>query len=136
MTSSAGPNIAIVVLDTLRKDAFDEYFDWLPGTRYEQAWSTSNWTVPAHASLFTGEYPSTVETHAKRKVLDHDAPTLAESLQAEEYRTRGISANVHVSSAFDFDRGFDEFYELGWRACRRVLIAQQSDLRCHLLVRG
>jgi len=48
-------SIALVVLDTLRKDSFDEHFDWLEGVRYDNAWSTSHWTHPAHGSLFTGD---------------------------------------------------------------------------------
>lgn len=58
--SSENPNIALIVLDTLRKDSFDEHFDWLPGRRFENAWAPSHWTVPVHASLFTGHYPSEV----------------------------------------------------------------------------
>lgn len=51
-------NIALVVLDTLRKDLFDAHFGWMPGERFEHAWSTTHWTAAAHASLFTGLYPS------------------------------------------------------------------------------
>jgi arylsulfatase len=102
-------NIAIVVLDTLRKDTFDEQFDWLPGRRYERAYSTSNWTVPAHASLFTGRYASEVAVHAKDIYLDCDRSVLAERLSAAGYTTRAFSANTNISGHFAFDRGFDHF---------------------------
>ena len=102
-------NIALVVLDTLRKDAFDKYFDWLPGKRFERAYSTANWTVPAHASLFTGLYSSEVGVHAKNMYFDADEPAIAEQLQEAGYETRAFSANTNVSGHFDFDRGFTEF---------------------------
>jgi arylsulfatase A-like enzyme len=103
------PNIAVVVLDTLRKDAFDEQFGWLPGLSFENAWSTSHWTVPAHGSLFTGEYPSEAGVHAKSRALDWPGEVLTERLRAQGYRTRGFSANVNVSPELEFTRGFDEF---------------------------
>lgn len=102
-------NIAVVVLDTLRKDAFDEHFDWLPGRRYENAWSTSHWTVPAHGSLFTGKYPSEAGVHSKSPILDYPEDTLAERLSAEGYTTRAFSSNVNITPQQNFDRGFDEF---------------------------
>jgi len=108
--SSKKPNIAIVVLDTLRKDAFDRHFDWLNGTRYENAWSTSHWTPPSHASLFTGRYGSELGVHGKSKHMDCSELTISELLQREGWNTRGYSNNVHISHWFNFDRGFDEFH--------------------------
>ncbi|WP_227375266.1 sulfatase-like hydrolase/transferase [Haladaptatus halobius] len=102
-------NIAVVVLDTLRKDTFDEHFGWLPGRRFERAYSTANWTVPAHASLFTGRYASEVGVHAKNNYLDCSEPTLAERLRDSGYKTRAFSANTNVTGHFDFDRGFTDF---------------------------
>lgn len=103
-------NVALVVLDTLRVDAFREEFDWLPGHRFEQAWSPANWTVPVHGSLFTGHSPGEIGVHAKHQSLDCPEPTLAELLSKEGYRTRAFSANPNVSPIFEFDRGFEEFY--------------------------
>ena len=102
-------DIALVVLDTLRKDAFDRHFDWLPGKTFEQAYSPSHWTVPAHASIFTGAYASEIAIHAKNLYFDHDGPTLVEQLQRAGYTTRALSANPNISGHFDFDRGFEEF---------------------------
>lgn len=102
-------SIAIVVLDTLRKDFFDEYFDWLPGLRFESAYSTSNWTGPAHASLFTGHYGSTVGVTSKSPSLSCDRQVLPEILAERGFTTRGWSANTNASTATDFDRGFEEF---------------------------
>lgn len=111
---SQPPNIALVVLDTLRKDSFEDYFDWLPGTRFENAWSTSHWTVPAHGSLFTGQYASEIGVYANASSLDCNEPVLAEQLREAGYTTRAFSANVNVSEQFAFNRGFDEF-KGSWR---------------------
>jgi len=102
-------NIALIVLDTLRKDAFDRYFDWLPGRRYERTYTTANWTVPAHASLFTGRYGSEVGVHAEHLYCDCPEPTLAEQLSEAGYTTRAFSANTNITSYFEFDRGFADF---------------------------
>lgn len=110
MTSEKSPSVAVVVLDTLRADTFKEHFEWVPGVRYDNAWSTSHWTVPAHASLFTGRYGSEVGVHGKSKHLNCPEATLAERLRDVGWTTRGYSNNVHVSQWFNFDRGFDEFH--------------------------
>ncbi|ELZ18121.1 sulfatase-like hydrolase/transferase [Natrinema limicola] len=107
-------NVALIVLDTLRYDAFEEHFDWLPGRRFEYAWSTSHWTVPAHASLFTGRYASEVGIYAGAQTFDCPEPLLAERLQEGGYTTRAFSANPNISPVFDADRGFEQF-EKSWR---------------------
>jgi len=101
-------NVAVVVLDTVRKDTFDEFFDWLPGKRFDNAYSTSHWTVPAHASLFTGKYGSEVGVLAKNRTLDCKDPVIAERLSDAGYQTRAWTANPNVSQTGNWDRGFDE----------------------------
>ncbi|MFC4543274.1 sulfatase-like hydrolase/transferase [Halosolutus amylolyticus] len=107
-------NIALIVLDTLRKDTFDEHFDWLPGQQFENAWSTSHWTVPAHASLFTGKYASEAGVYRGAQMLDVDEEVLPERFSRAGYTTRAFSANPNISSQFSFDRGFDQF-KGSWR---------------------
>ena len=106
-------NIALVVLDTLRKDAFDNHFDWLPGTSFENSWSVANYTVPVHGSLFAGKYPSELGVHAKSEEFDCPEPSLAEELSAAGYKTRAYSANPLVTHMQSFDRGFTDFRS-GW----------------------
>lgn len=108
-------NVALVVLDTLRKDAFDDHFEWLPGLRFENAWAPSHWTVPVHASMFGGKYPSELGVYANSERLDCPDPVLAEQLSDAGYTTRGFTTNGNISDHFDFDRGFDVFTE-NWRA--------------------
>jgi len=112
-------NIALVVLDTLRKDAFDEHFEWLPGRRFENAWAPSHWTTPVHASLFTGKYASEIGVVAGSQSLDCERSVLAEHLAEAGYRTRGVSCNINVSEAYDFNRGFDELEAINFRPPHR-----------------
>lgn len=109
------PSVAVVVLDTLRADAFEAEFDWLSGVRFETAYSTSHWTVPAHASLFTGRYASEVGVHAKSPALDCGEQTLAEALRSAGYATRLWTANPQLFEWDGWGRGFDQHvgpYEL------------------------
>lgn len=111
------PNVILVVLDTARAETVYSLLDRgeLPGmqkfdetgTRFERAFTTSPWTLPSHASLFTGQRTGDHGTHAGNKAFDPSVPPLAELLSEQGYETRGISANGWISSEFGFDRGFD-----------------------------
>jgi arylsulfatase A-like enzyme len=108
-------SLALVVLDTLRKESFDDHFEWLPGRRFENAWAPSHWTVPVHASLFAGKYPSELGVYANHETLDCPDPVVAERASDAGYRTRAFSANGNISDHFRFDRGFEQFI-MDWRA--------------------
>ena len=108
---SSMTRIALVVLDTLRKDTFEEYFDWLPGRYYTDAVSTSHWTIAAHASMVTGQYPGELGVNMKDTERGgFDGPVLAERLQRSGFRTRALTANHYLAYSDGWDRGFDEFY--------------------------
>lgn len=116
------PNVVVVVLDTARPDWLSTYGAKEPtspfldelareGTTFERAYSTSSWTLPAHASLFTGTLPSVhhaVQAHPK---LDEGVPTLAERLAAAGYATAGFSNNPWVAEHTGLARGFARFVD-------------------------
>ena len=102
------PSIAVVVLDTLRYDRFEKYFSWLDGIRFANAYSTSHWTGSAHASLFTGQYPSEVGTTHKSRSLEWEGETLPEALQHAGYTTRLFSTNMQIYEWDGWERGYDE----------------------------
>ena len=93
--ATTGPkDVLVVVMDTLRQDRVGSYgyarrttpeLDALAsrGTRFANARSTSTWTSPAHASLFTGLLPMAHGTNQERWDLFTPSPTLAEVLSAE-----------------------------------------------------
>ncbi|MBN1641191.1 MAG: sulfatase [Anaerolineae bacterium] len=119
------PDILLIVLDTLRADRLSCYgyprlttphIDAFArrATLYERAISPAQWTIPAHASLFTGEYPSTHQTTQVYDKHSPDYPTLAEMLAGEGYHTVGFCNNVLLGVVSnDLDRGFHEFYNYG-----------------------
>lgn len=102
------PDIAVVVLDTLRADRFRRDFDWIPGRRFTRAYSTSHWTVPAHGSLLTGRYASEVGVTSKSRSLDCPDTTLFELLSEAGYNTRMWSSNLQIYQPDGWERGVDE----------------------------
>jgi Arylsulfatase A and related enzymes len=62
------PNIVILIIDTLREDYSSglEALRELGFVKYENAIAPAPWTLPSHASLITGMYPSQHEIHESR----------------------------------------------------------------------
>lgn len=136
-------NIVLVVMDTARADdvfgtiddtAVTPTLDSLAteGTRYTNAYAPAPWTLPSHASLFTGAYPSKHGAHADHKRLDESLPTMAELFNDAGYETAAVSNNTWISEEFGFGRGFDQFYKT-WQHVQSDIdlgrIARQYDGR-------
>ena len=119
-------NVLFVVLDTVRKDHLTPYgydrettptLDALAGeaTVYEQAVSPAPWTLPVHASMFTGLYPSQHGASQEQPYLDDSVGTLAETLRADGYDTACYSSNAWITPYTRLTAGFDEqdnFFEV------------------------
>jgi arylsulfatase A-like enzyme len=122
MTESTGrpPNVVVVVMDCARADVFRAEVDggrhapFLHDLRREclvfpGAISPGSWTIPSHASLFTGLYPWDHGAHCKvGTTLPPEADTLASFLARAGYATGCFSANGYVQPASGLTRGFDE----------------------------
>src|SRR5262249_5781038 len=68
--------------------------------------STTSWTLPSHASMFTGRWPHELSV-GWLNPLDGTFPTLAEFLGARGYATAGFAANFwYCASDTGLDRGF------------------------------
>jgi arylsulfatase A-like enzyme len=120
------PNVVLIVLDTTRADILSAYGYEKPtspslaaiaseGMLFRQALTTDFWTLPAHASLLTGEYPSTHQATAETNRLSRSARTLAEYLRAAGYRTRAYVSNAWIAAERGFGQGFESYIET-WRA--------------------
>lgn len=142
---SAKPNVVVIVIDTLRPDHLQSYgypTDTAPflaelaagGAQFSRAWSSSSWTAPATASLFTSLYPQqhgVLEgffvhrvramregaTQAEAETitlarLPSQAASMPEIFRDAGWSTWGISANVNVTERIGFDRGFEHFRTL------------------------
>jgi arylsulfatase A-like enzyme len=117
------PNVVLTVLDTVRaRDTVPASPSPMPtladvaadGTEFTNAFSPAPWTLPSHASLFTGTYPSQHGAHGNHTYLDDSLRTLAEAFSGAGYETVGVSNNTWVTEEFGFDRGFDTLRK-GWQ---------------------
>lgn len=121
---TGAPNLLLITLDTLRADHLSSYgyerhtspnIERLAqgGALFESAFSPSSWTLPAHASMFTGRLPSEHKADWTEP-LDGRYPTLAEALAARGYRTGAFSANTsYVAPEWGLARGFSRFEAYG-----------------------
>ncbi|HEX7070005.1 MAG TPA: sulfatase, partial [Rhodothermales bacterium] len=111
------PNVLLIVWDTARALNMSLYGyerETTPnlarraadGIVFDHVLSPASWTLPAHASMFTGRWHH--ELSANWFVpLDDEFPTLAEVLTDRGIATAGFAANVsYVSFKHGLDRGF------------------------------
>jgi arylsulfatase A-like enzyme len=77
-------------------------------TRFAWAQVPGTWSLPSHASLLTGVYPTVHKAVAHEARLSKDVPFVAEDMKKAGYRTAMFSSNGYVSSKWGFDRGWDE----------------------------
>lgn len=134
------PNVVLVLIDTARAGYMDFYGG--PGvltpflsriaqdsTVLTRAFSTSSWTAPSTASLFTGQYPNQhgvteglfVHNHRVAKLgkesgenlelnrIAEGALTLPTLFRKSGYATFGLSSNPNICVPMGFAEGFDRF---------------------------
>ena len=112
------PDVLLLVMDTARADRCSFLGYGRPTTprleelaresvSYANAWSSSSWTYPAHASLFTGRTPSEIGiVKDPLRPLPSGERTLAEILSGAGYATGCFTGNAWVSEATGLVRGF------------------------------
>jgi arylsulfatase A-like enzyme len=114
------PNVLLIVLDTVRADHLSLYgyrratspaLERLAkrGIRFDEARATAPWTLPSHASLFTGRWPHELAVKWLTPWRGN-FPTLAEYLGSRGYATAGFVANTRYCS-YDsgLGRGFTRY---------------------------
>jgi arylsulfatase A-like enzyme len=114
---ASAPNILLIVMDTVAADHLDLYgyerltspaIDELArrGSRFDGAVAACSWTLPSHASFFTGRWPHELSV-GWRTPLDAREPTVAEFLRARGYATSGFVANLaYCADDSGLGRGF------------------------------
>lgn len=113
------PNVILVTADSLRADRLGCYGYSRPTSpnldlfckdaiRFSNAFTNGPNTPHAFPAIMSANCPL---THSRLGLFD--APlTLAEALRNAGYATIGFNAaNPYVSRMFNYDRGFDEFYD-------------------------
>ena len=122
-------NLVLIGIDTLRADHLGCYGYARPtsphidalaaeSVLYTTAVSSSPWTLPAFASLFTGVLPSTHRAGEGKRgtpgapnsgfsALGPSPDTLAGVLRRAGFRTASFASTVWLGPRFGMDRGFD-----------------------------
>ncbi|HED65717.1 MAG TPA: hypothetical protein ENJ09_09205 [Planctomycetes bacterium] len=137
------PNLLIVTFDTTRSDHLACYGYGKPtsphidrlaadGVRYTNAYAVSSWTLPTHASIFTGKYPSSHGAHYdpngkinlvmeggihgnplwdayRANTIATDQLTLAAILSESGYATKGIIGGPWLKEVFGLGKGFEDW---------------------------
>jgi arylsulfatase len=128
-STSAGPNVVLVVADTLRRDRmsaygaarettphFDARMDHV--VRWDDVFATSNWTFPTTASILTGAVPERHGIDFDPQYSESDAdpyplaiPSLVPAIHDAGFRTGLVSGNIGLSWIEGLEEGFD-LYEV------------------------
>ena len=117
MSDTAPSNVLLVVLDTVRKDHLMPYGydrETTPelnafaeeATVFDNAVAPAPWTLPVHASMFTGQYPTEHGADQESPYLD-DVATLASVLSEGGYQTACYSSNAWITPYTNLTQGFD-----------------------------
>lgn len=116
------PDLLVCLADTFRADNLGPYggesgvtpaLDAFAANSlvFTQARSTAPWTLPAHASLFSGFFPHQVGIAGEAGAVPEAVEMLAESLSKAGYRTGAVTDAGLVSARFGLGQGFHAFSE-------------------------
>jgi arylsulfatase A-like enzyme len=144
--ASDGPNLLLVVVDTLRADhcslhgyhrATTPHLDALGdrATVFDRAISPASWTSPSVASVFTGLYPLEHGLTGGGTPLAFEHETVAELLQNQGLTTLAVSSNPLIGPDAAFDQGFEVFHQVPWARADEVnaiflpIVEKVADVR-------
>jgi arylsulfatase A-like enzyme len=142
------PSVLLISIDTLRADHLGSYGDQhgltpnldrlaADGVVFEQAITSSPWTLPAMASLLTAQYPRqhgagaiiNERTPLGRSRLPADAWTLTRALHEHGYRTQAIVTNPYLAVRYGFGEDFDRYENITVESESFVSFSQTTALR-------
>lgn len=137
------PDVVVILIDTLRIDHLDLMGFSQPtapflaalaadSVVFERGFSTSGWTAPSTASVFTGMYAhnhgiieglywhnhhmeelaAQGETTYAVNRIHPELTTLPEAFAERGYATVGLTTNMNISEPLGFSEGFDRFWHL------------------------
>ncbi|KAA3610875.1 MAG: hypothetical protein DWQ01_08175 [Planctomycetota bacterium] len=118
-------NVLLISIDSLRADRLGlyghraEYVDTpvspnldslaAEGVAFDNAWSTTSWTLPAHMAMLTGLTDGSHGVIQDDFRLDPLRQTLAAQFQQAGYQTAGYFSGPYLDPRHGFDRGFEEY---------------------------
>ena len=111
------PNLLVITIDTLRADHLGTYGCSRPTSPnldafaaksvvFEQAQSSSSWTLPSLASLMTSLLPSTHHCETDTAILCPSYTTLAEILRDSGYDTAIVASHYFLNAGHGLQQGF------------------------------
>lgn len=113
-------DVILLVIDTMRRDHIAPYNDAIDFTEHLEAFASRDtvttfttamtqgpWSLPAHTSLFTGQYPWEHGATQETLYANTGTPHLPERFRDAGYRTTSISDNPWISRSVGLHRGFD-----------------------------
>lgn len=117
---SSRANVLFITVDTLRADRLEPYgfegpispaLDRLAADSvvFDEAQSSTSWTLPALATLMTSHPTSTHGAWDFESPLDESYSTLAEVLAADGYDTAAVASHVFLGREFGLAQGFTHF---------------------------
>lgn len=136
--------VLLMTLDSVRRDHVSAYgrrspqhpearttphFDRLAaaGIRFERAYSSTSWTLPAHATLLTG-LPDQVHGATRNdRHIPGGVETLAEAFAAGGYRTQGFFSGPNLHPAFGFAQGFEAYHDCSGVEVPKELFAAPQE---------
>jgi len=126
------PVVVLVTLDTTRADHLSTYgYERKTSPRldelaeqalvFDRAIATESWTLPSHASMFTGLDPAehgcfthtddSVDVGGVNPALSSELPSLTRRLSDAGYYLVGATANTFLSREFGFAANFDDYID-------------------------
>jgi arylsulfatase A-like enzyme len=150
----AQPDVVLITLDTTRADHMSAYgyprettphLDTLAddAVRFDSAYAVTSWTLPSHASIFTGKFPSAhgaqYDPHGplsltqeggikgprawsriRARPLSDREVTLAAVLEASGYATGAVVAGPWMKRVFGLDVGFAHYDDRNFAVLNRL----------------
>jgi arylsulfatase A-like enzyme len=127
------PNVILVILDTVRAknmSCYGYHRDTTPflnelssqANLFKNAFTPAIWTIPSHATIFTGTYPSKHGALNLNRYLDTKYTTLAELFSIQGYDTIALANNYFISQGeFGLSRGFSSVLNHNQYYAKRVI---------------
>ncbi len=133
------PNVLLIVLDTVAAGHLSLHgYDRATsptlvelaerGIRFDTARATSSWTLPSHASMFTGRWFHDLSV-GWLTPLDRTHPTVAEFLGDRGYATAGFVSNLYCATDSGLDRGFtlyEDYIFPELTACKMAVLVHRA----------
>ncbi|WP_193767647.1 sulfatase [Halorientalis pallida] len=131
-TATEKKNVVFLVLDSLRKDRLSVYNESVDFTDhvqrladsavvFENAVTQAPWTLPSHASMFTGEYPwEHGTTHAESYFQGGE--TFVSQFERAGHSTAAITPNVWITPHKGMTEDFDHVENFLGKADNRVSV--------------